>query len=216
MNQSETPIILSDWYELVLGDQLMQGDIIENCPVFRPPANLPWPLPAESDEFGFDVGVLDVIIMTQSCDLAPSQKSDMMLVILCPIWRLSEASRVNQFLASSYGKEECRRGHMSGYHMVAGCEHGDWSREVSIVSFREILSLPLAFIKKMASNLGLRPRMRSPYREHLAQAFARYFMRVGLPVDIPAFKSDRAESDLLKKLNALDSETRQRILSSFV
>jgi hypothetical protein len=26
-----------------------------------------------------------------------------------------------------------------------------------------------------------------PYREHLSQAFARYFMRVGLPSDIPSF-----------------------------
>ena len=84
MDQSETPIILSDWYELVAGGQLMQGDIIENCPVFRPPTNLPWPLTTESDEFGFDVGVLDVIIMTQSCDLAASQKSDMMLVSPVP------------------------------------------------------------------------------------------------------------------------------------
>ena len=27
----------------------------------------------------------------------------------------------------------------------------------------------------------------SPYKEHLAQAFARFFMRVGLPADIPKF-----------------------------
>jgi len=27
-----------------------------------------------------------------------------------------------------------------------------------------------------------------PYREHLAQAFARFFMRVGLPVDISPFR----------------------------
>jgi len=27
-----------------------------------------------------------------------------------------------------------------------------------------------------------------PYREHLSQAFARYFMRVGLPQDITPFK----------------------------
>ncbi|HAY23194.1 MAG TPA: hypothetical protein DCY27_13740 [Desulfobacterales bacterium] len=53
--------------------------IIENCPVFRPPANLPWPLPEENDELGFDVGVQDVIIMTHSCDLASGQKSDMII-----------------------------------------------------------------------------------------------------------------------------------------
>jgi len=29
-----------------------------------------------------------------------------------------------------------------------------------------------------------RLRLRPPYREHLSQAFARFFMRVGLPTDI--------------------------------
>jgi hypothetical protein len=32
--------------------------------------------------------------------------------------------------------------------------------------------------------------LRSPYREHLAQAFARYFMRVGLPHDARAFEQE--------------------------
>lgn len=104
---------------------------------------------------------------------------------------------------------------MTGYHMIAGCQHGDWSQEISIVSFREVWSLPLDFVRRMAAAYGPRPRLRPPYREHLAQAFARYFMRVGLPVDIPAFKSVKAESELLKKLNALDAETRRRLLSHF-
>jgi integrase len=38
MSQGESPLILSEWYELVVGDQLMQGDIFEDCPVFRPPS----------------------------------------------------------------------------------------------------------------------------------------------------------------------------------
>jgi len=33
-------------------------------------------------------------------------------------------------------------------------------------------------------------RMLSPYREHLAQGFARYFMRVGLPHDAKAFVAE--------------------------
>ncbi len=36
--------------------------------------------------------------------------------------------------------------------------------------------------------LPSRLRLLPPYREHLAQGFARFFMRVGLPVDIPAFR----------------------------
>jgi hypothetical protein len=36
---------------------------------------------------------------------------------------------------------------------------------------------------KAAKRLRLLP----PYREHLSQSFARFFMRVGLPIDIPPF-----------------------------
>jgi hypothetical protein len=34
----------------------------------------------------------------------------------------------------------------------------------------------------------VRWRLQSPFREHFSQAFARFFMRVGLPAAIPAFK----------------------------
>ncbi len=98
MNNLTLPSALSDWYELVEGTELMQGNILQGCPVFRPPANLDWP--------------------------------------------------------------------MSG-------------------------------------------------SEHLAQAFARYFMRVGLPVDIPPFKSEKAEAEVMRKLGALDEEARNRIIEAF-
>lgn len=192
----------------------MQGDILQGCPVFRPPERLNWPI-KDSEEIEFNVGNQDVVVMSQSCDLQADQKPDMWLVMLCPIWKLSEAARVNQFLASSYGKEECRRGHLPGYHMIAGCEHDLWKQEVSIVSFREVWSLPLNFVRQMAQQFGARPRIRPPYREHLAQALARYFMRVGLPVDIPPFKGEKAEAEVMRKLGALDEETRNRIIEAF-
>lgn len=39
-------------------------------------------------------------------------------------------------------------------------------------------------IKGIAERNGKRLRLCPPYREHLSQAFARYFMRVGLPINI--------------------------------
>lgn len=54
--------------------------------------------------------------------------------------------------------------------------------------FRRGYSLPLAFLRKRALLDSRRLRLLPPYREHLSQAFARFFMRVGLPVDIPPFK----------------------------
>jgi len=54
------------------------------------------------------------------------------------------------------------------------------------VDFRRLYSLPIAYVRhKLEAALHL--RLLPPYREHLSQAFARNFMRVGLPVDIPPF-----------------------------
>ena len=54
----------------------------------------------------------------------------------------------------------------------------------SVVDFHRIYTRPKDFIRDVASATDRRVRVLSPYREHLSQAFARYFMRVGLPVDI--------------------------------
>jgi hypothetical protein len=62
--------------------------------------------------------------------------------------------------------------------------------EWSVVIFHWLSTLPKIFLRDFAASLGPRLRLRSPYREHLAQAFARYFMRVGLPHDARAFEKD--------------------------
>jgi hypothetical protein len=212
MTPTSLPAVLSDWYELVEGEELMQGDIIEGCPVFRPPPDLAL---TSLDEAEFSYHKTNMIVMSQSCDLAGDQKADMWLALLCPLWRLDEATRANPFLASTTGKEECRRGHLTGYHMISGCNQEQWTRQISIVSFREVWSLPLTSLRTFAGSLGARPRMRSPYREHLAQAFARYFMRVGLPADIPAFQDEKEIEKLTRKLRAMDEPARRKILSAF-
>ena len=163
----------------------MQGDIIEKCPVIRPPNDLSYPVPKQAS---LEIAEQSAVVVSQSCDLVKDQKRDMAQVILCPVWNLSDAEKVNNYLAGAKGKEECRRGNLAGYHMISACEEVDWKQQIRIVSFREILSLPLGFVRKVAIAQGVRLRLRPPYREHLAQAFARYFMRVGLPIDIPPFK----------------------------
>jgi len=54
-----------------------------------------------------------------------------------------------------------------------------------VVNFHTIYSVPKKFIETIVKN-KMRKRLLPPYREHLSQSFARYFMRVGLPADIPA------------------------------
>ena len=51
-----------------------------------------------------------------------------------------------------------------------------------------LMSLACEDLTHRASEFAVRWRLMSPYLEHLSQAFARFFMRVGLPSSIPEFK----------------------------
>lgn len=202
---------------LIAGETLEQGDILEACPIFRPSKEFPWPLGKEDGEtIKFERAELDIVIVSQSCDLVARQKLDMGQVLLCPVWRISEAANVNPFLESAFGKEQCRRGNLPGYHMIDGCSDSRWRREVSVISFRDVWGLPLAFVRKVAAASARRARLRPPYKEHLAQAFARYFMRVGLPTPIEPFRSPRAERKVMERLYALGDEARARVIKPFL
>jgi len=56
-----------------------------------------------------------------------------------------------------------------------------------VVHLSRVHSLPVAFLESWLLQEGrARLRLLPPYREHLSQAFARFFMRVGLPLDVQA------------------------------
>jgi hypothetical protein len=201
---------LSGWYELVEGRDLQQGDILEGCPVFRVPTDLPAPIP---DDVNFEVGEQDVVVTSQSCDLVEGQKG-IEYVALAPMWSLTEITKAFNYFGSTYVREMCRRGHMPGHHMLAPCEHEDWEREIAVVSFREVHSLPIDFLRAFADQAGPRMRVRSPYREHLAQAYARYYMRVGLPVDIAGFQTEKDVRKAIERLEALEPDEREQAIQA--
>ena len=167
------------WYEVADDDKIMQGDFIPECPIIIPPSEI-----SEQKEFDAIIRNYNVIIMSQSCDIE-YDKID--LVLLCPVWPLKEMEK-SDFFKSSNGKEDLRRGNLPGYHLLNKCELDDFITDYRVVEFRNIYSISIDFIKYFNKTKGQRLRLLPPYREHLSQAFARFFMRVGLPVDIPSFK----------------------------
>ncbi len=175
------------WFDRIDGDDLEQGDILENCPVFLPPEDLTLPDPDKPLNVNFKWEDRDLIVMSQSCDLAKGRpKVDD--VLLCAVWKRSELT--NTPLAKDDGMEGARQGRFPGFHLLAACGISGFEREVRIVDFRRVYSLPLAFVRNKAMSAN-RIRLLPPYREHLSQSFARFFMRVGLPVDIPSFTSKK-------------------------
>lgn len=168
------------WYEIVdSSEDVLQGDFIKECPVVVPPLEI-------TDEAEVRVMEYDVIVMSQSCDLV-HKKLD--LVLLCPIWPLSEIEKKSSFYQRKEGKEALRQGHSPGYHLLNKCKlDGFKTDDYLVVDFRSVYSVPFDFILDLATKRGKRLRLLPPYREHLSQAFARFFMRVGWPVDIPPFR----------------------------
>lgn len=166
------------WYEIVQTNDLLQGDFITECPIIIPPAKI-------TNDMNVRIMSYDVVVMSQSCDLA-QRKLD--LVLVCPFWPLSEFEKRSDFFKSKKGKEALRQGNVPGYHLLNRCEMNGFKTDFLVVDFRSVYSVPFEFLVEMIQKRGERLRLLPPYREHLSQAFARFFMRVGLPVDIPAFK----------------------------
>ena len=178
----------SHWYYTIDADNstLEQGDIVEDCKILIPSDDNFLALLSESDSetvqpMQFIQG--NFIIMSQSCDLENSKIDS---VIVCPIISLKKvneiASELN--LKSSKQKEVLRQGNIPSYHLLNKLKLFTMeSADFYCVSFKHIYSLPKQYLKKVMENKE-HIRVLSPYKEHLSQSFARYFMRVGLPTDI--------------------------------
>src|SRR5437764_11765616 len=98
------------WYSLVGGTDLEQGDILENCPVFLPRADLP---ATDEGTVFFDEELRDVILVSQSCDLAIGREK-VSEVLLCPLWRRAQLTSPH-YLATAKGMEDARRGVLPGF-----------------------------------------------------------------------------------------------------
>jgi len=168
------------WYEVVEGDELEQGDLLMRLPVILPHPDLTHPLPDE--ELPVEITEHDVVVMSQACDLAHEKITD---VILCPHWDLETAATMDSALTARAAPKEIVKGRRPRYLMLdASSADEDVPLAHRVVDFGRIFSLPKPYIRQFASTQAKRLRLCPPYREHLAQGFARFFMRVGLPQDI--------------------------------
>jgi len=165
------------WYEIAEGNSLEQGDILKGCPIIVPTPVFPPPT-----NIIVDVQTFDIIIMTQSCDLENEKVQD---IIVCPHWDLKEAGQMDSALGKKDTWKLILKGQRYQYAMLEQWKGDEGiSMGIRIVDFGRIFSLPRNFVMQFAASKGKRLRLRPPYREHLSQSFARFFMRVGLPQDV--------------------------------
>jgi hypothetical protein len=167
----------------VTGKNLAQGDLLTGCLI--PQFGADFGVGGEGAAETLALGEQTLIIVTQSCDL---ENSKVDLVAMCPAHTLEEFEATNPGFKKKERWEDVRKGRVAGLHLLGGVDDPDNNRGSLVVDFGQIFSLPPAYLEKKAGAVGERLRLDSPYLEHFSQAFARYFMRVGLPSQIPPFK----------------------------
>jgi hypothetical protein len=172
------------WYSVVRGASLEQGDLLLGCPRFM--------VPPEAARAEGAVSLLretvDAVILTQSCDLAMRQdgQCEATDVLLCPFYFKKDLTDHPVFRKEE-AWEEVRKGRRPFFHLLDGCRLPSHEQDFALVDFHALFTLSVPLIQDFVSRAGDRLRLLPPYREHLSQAFARLFMRVGLPADIPPF-----------------------------
>lgn len=186
------------WYEEVeAATRLTQGDLIDNCPLIiwkaEPVQLLYGGEEAESLKGMIEAIQVDVVVMTQTYDLEHEKVSN---VVLCPhislidyreIWE-AEMKKRNQNPKSKAWKNQCddiRDGYVWNLTILNASNSGKLSTEHRVVDFHEVYTVPRNFLESLLRQRGRhRLRLLPPYREHLSQSFARFFMRVGLPAQV--------------------------------
>jgi len=172
------------WYEVISKKSeknndltLEQGDIFLKYPVLIPkvtPQDIEKLHKKQDVTIETDVNILDIIVMSQSCDLGQNNVNEVILCSWTPIdMHALSKNQKNQIKEISKGKKH-------NQHLLK--DETELKHPFGIVDFTKIYTTPKSGLTLVAEALDTRVRLLPPYREHLSQAFARYFMRVGLPV----------------------------------
>ncbi|MEZ2278875.1 MAG: hypothetical protein ACBR12_18395 [Microcoleus sp.] len=145
-------MIVEPFWVQVNESTLRQGDYLPGClvliPVFDP---INFGKNSEIQDVQIELNELDLIILTQSCDLDSKKVAQ---VVLCAIYPISEFEENNEAFKKKGKWNEVLRGRIEGLHLLASPANPDNNKEALVVDFREIQTLPYEYVLKHASNLN--------------------------------------------------------------
>lgn len=183
---------MSDWWTATSGPGHEQGDLLRDFPVVHVESV---EVSGAAAEVRSRVELIDGIIVTQTCDLENAKIANILLarVTTWADFAAAQFAAGNTAVKSSGFRRNLIRGDIPPLmllHARASQPALDWS----VVDFRELHVVDRDRVDEFVSQRGSRRRLRlvPPYKEHFAQAFARFSMRVGLPHDARAFETDGA------------------------
>jgi hypothetical protein len=190
----------SQWYlSASSAAELTQGELIFDCPTVQSKSITSIDEVDEIPRFKIEsiMYQADLIVMSQACDLAQRSVAN---VILCPFETLTEhrerweevMKAKDQTITAKAWKnytDDLKHGFLFDLAILDNSP-GMHVPEHLVVDFAELYSVPRDFLDSLISQRNRRRTcLSAPYREHLSQSFARFFMRVGLPTGLSTIPS---------------------------
>jgi hypothetical protein len=167
---------LSSPYQIVTGEELHQGDVLIGFPILRPKLPANWP---NSKALEYEIWHGDFIILSQTCDLAEGPtRRPIENAIVCQWAQKTQLEAAKHELASKDRWGHVKKDRIAHYHYIGGDAA---THDEAVVFFRQLYTMPTAFVRDHAITLGDRRRLVSPFREHLSQRFGLFFQRVAIP-----------------------------------
>lgn len=171
---------MSEWFEPVSSLPLQQGDFVRDLNIYVQDS------PEESeDPDGQILAPLDKIplsvIISQSCDLEPQPGEE--YALLCHVRTMAEISRAVGKSKAAGIWENAKKNRSFHYFALPECSVPTWGMPVSVVDFRRIFEVKIERLQELCVARAPWLRLCSPYREQMAQEFARKVMRVALLAD---------------------------------
>jgi hypothetical protein len=153
------------YYELPSTAPLMQGEIIDDCPIlFWQTRNAGWDATESTEQ---------VLILTQACDLSSAKTTRVQVAIVHAAQRLVDLG----LLKAQTVVQNVRRHQVFGWYFLPAGER----LPESIVDLRDIHTVPVDLLLELARGGKRRCALATPFREHLAQHFSVTYSRIGLP-----------------------------------
>jgi hypothetical protein len=114
-----------------------------------------------------------VVVLTQACDLAQTKATRVLVGVVHGVKRLVERG----ILQTKVIRDQVRTHRVYGwYFLPAGS-----SVEESVADLRDLHTIPRSMLDRLILQGKRVARIRTPFREHLAQHFSITYSRIGLP-----------------------------------
>ena len=159
---------MSEWYYKVsLTDKIQQGQILLGCPIQV--------TEFENDEIISSTYNIDVIVLTQSCDLANGKVENVVVAELIDIpvtgMKKQDRNTIKQINDNNRPR----------YHLIKSYCDDKFNMEAKLVDFGSIYTIPINYLSLVRKSIGDSIALKSPYREFVSQRFGSFFARIGLP-----------------------------------